>query len=713
MLALNGSDFLRIAIFSGALGFAIFCASYSLLIWSKRNTSRRYQPSWLRRIANASVALGAVGVLTAWGFSELEKRDGVAGGNDLFVVHARRDNTVLNLTSRDVVEAGEVIAEYVPLGNQTQLAVKDIQQAQARARKDAIRVQSLPIDQGLVQRELQIRTQITQAEGFLLELQKSRGETEKARAVILTEWTREKTTLEGEIASTDKSLSAALSQLEIARAAQQQAADAFKKQIITQPVYDMRRSNFINAEREVNIQQAALLSLKARSWALEERFRESDMALGQRLAQIDENTTKFSASLESYKAQLTETERLLDEDRIRARAHLEREIEAADLETSIAAAEKERSIETTQLKAPFSGHIVFRHPTPGLAADGAPVLALSSGTGFLARIRLPRAEADELASDGQPVPLVLDHPVLRNVITAKFVRSAPVPLIKDQVIAFLDCTLPADVIASLGNSAEPVKVRLLWKPSLLGNTGAQASAALALLGVLGLLFSGTRTKQEAQLDWAAENLPETLAQPQSVSDAVTPVGSAPAIGQISTSTIVNIRSRKPLVQHRGELVSKDPITGLIDRGQFLGVAEAEVRNASEAGTPLAVLILRINQLRQTNTIYGRKVGDAVLKDLAELCRGSRDRDLSARWSGEEFVVLLPETDVMGAEIVAERLRVRASQLRISDLPHIQGSVSIGVAALLPGETTVLSVLERAAQQAEEHARSMRVASISA
>jgi hypothetical protein len=180
-------------------------------------------------------------------------------------------------------------------------------------------VQSLPADQGLVQRELQIRTQITQAEGFLLELQKSRGETEKARAVILTEWTREKTTLEGEIASTDKSLSAALSQLEIARAAQQQAADAFKKQIITQPVYDMRRSNFINAEREVNIQQAALFSLKARSWALEERFRESDMALGQRLAQIDENTTKFSASLESYKAQLTETERLLDEDRIRAR----------------------------------------------------------------------------------------------------------------------------------------------------------------------------------------------------------------------------------------------------------------------------------------------------------------------------------------------------------------------------------------------------------
>jgi diguanylate cyclase (GGDEF)-like protein len=504
-----------------------------------------------------------------------------------------------------------------------------------------------------------------------------------------------------------------LSQLEIARTAQQQAADAFKKQIITQPVYDMRRSNFISAEREVNTQQAALSSLRVRSQALEERFRQTDIALGQQLAQIGENTIKFSASLESYEAQLAGSERLLDEDRARARALVEREIEAADLETSIAAAEKERSIETTQLRAPFSGHVVFRHPTPGLAADGAPVLALSSGTGFLAHIRLPRAEADELASDRQPVPLMLDHPVLRNVISAKFVRFEPMPHMQDQVTAFFDCTLPADIIASLGNSAEPVKVRLLWKPSLLRNTGAQASAAVAFLGVFGLLFSGTRPKQGTQSDRAAGNLPETLAQPQTVSNAATSTGSAPAFGQISASAIVDIRSRKPLIQHRGELVPKDSVTGLIDRDQFIGIAETEVKNASEAGTTLAVVILRINQLRQTNTIYGRKVGDAVLKDLAELCRGSRDRDLSARWSGEEFVVLLPETDLAGAEVVAERLRARASQLRISDLPHIQSSISVGVAAVLSGETTVLSALERAAQKAEESARRIRVASIPA
>lgn len=714
MLALNGSDFLRIAIFSGALGFAVFCASYSVLVWRKRNKGHARHSSWGRRMAYACVALGAAGILAAWGFSELEKRDGVAGGNDLFVVHARRDNTVLTLTSRDSVEAGQVVAEFVPLANQTQLAVKDIQQAQAQARKEAIRVQSLPIDQGLVQRELQLRMQVTQAEGFLLELQRSRGETEKARAALLTEWTRERTRIEGEIAATEKSLSAASSQLEIARTALEQAAEAFKKQIITQPVYDARRSNLIDTEREVNTHQVNLSSLKSRSQALEGRFKQSDMALGQQLAQVDESTTKFNASLEGYKAQLAETERRLEADRARATALVARELEAADLETSIAAAEKERSIETTQLKAPFSGYVVFRHPTPGLAADGAPVLALSSGTGFLARVRLPRSEADELASDGQPVPLMLDHPVLRNVITAKFVRAEPVPLMKDQVIALFDCTLPAELVASLGNSTEPVKVQLLWKPSLLRNIGAQASAALALLGLLGLMVSGTRAQPEAQSSQAADNTSSARSESQGGADAATsPESKSVAVDQSSTNKVVDIRSRKAMVPHRGELVPNDALTGLFDRDQFLNIADTEVKHASAAGTPLAVLILRINQLRETNTVYGRKVGDAVLKDLAELCRGSRDRDLTARWTGETFAVLLPDTDPAGAEVVAERLRLRGRQLRIGDAPNLPSAISVGVAEVLSGETTVLPALERAALQAEEDARGTLPASITA
>jgi hypothetical protein len=171
---------------------------------------------------------------------------------------------------------------------------------------------------------------------------------------------------------------------------------------------------------------------------------------------------------------------------------VEREVEAARIEASIATTERERFIDWTHMKAPFSGHIVFRHPTPELAAEGAPVLALSAGPGFIAQIRMPRVELGQLASGGASVPLALERPILHNIIFGHFIRAEPLPLEDDQAIAFFECTLPSEVVAGLGHSADLVRVRLLWKPSLLSNIEFQASALLAAFGVFCFMFSYPR-----------------------------------------------------------------------------------------------------------------------------------------------------------------------------------------------------------------------------
>jgi hypothetical protein len=165
---LDGKEFLRIAIFSGVLGFAVFCLSYSLLMWRKRNSVNSRRPTWTRRVAYLFAILGGAGLLATWGFSELESREGTAGGSDLFVVHARRDNAMMRLRPNDEVKAGEVVAEFIPPANQSQLAIKDFQQAQAQVRKEAIRAKPLSVDQGLVQREAQLRSQITKRKAFCL-----------------------------------------------------------------------------------------------------------------------------------------------------------------------------------------------------------------------------------------------------------------------------------------------------------------------------------------------------------------------------------------------------------------------------------------------------------------------------------------------------------------------------------------------------------------
>src|ERR1700730_11433926 len=157
MLVLEGRDLLRIAIFGGVLGFAAFCASYSLLVWQKPNGRIDRQPSRMRRLSYLCIFAGALGLVGTWAFSQLEKRDGIVDGSDLYVVRARQDSAALHLTPRDEVQAGEVIAEFVSPENQRQRTLNDLQLAQA-----------------------QTRSQIAQKEGFSFDLQRSQRDDEKA-----------------------------------------------------------------------------------------------------------------------------------------------------------------------------------------------------------------------------------------------------------------------------------------------------------------------------------------------------------------------------------------------------------------------------------------------------------------------------------------------------------------------------------------------------
>ncbi len=440
MLVLEGTDLLRIAILGGVLGFAAFCFSYSLLVWRRRNCRNDRQPSRIRQLAYLCIFFGASGLLGTWAFRQLEKRDGIVDGSDLYVVRARQDGAALHLTPRDEVQAGELIAEFVSPENQRQRTLNDLQLAQA-----------------------QTRLQIAQKEGFIFDLQRSQRDDEKARSALFTEWIREKTLIE----------------LDVAR---------------------LVPANPRDAELETSKRHLVTTSLRSRLRSLEERFNTSDAIFSNQLHDIEDNITKLGASIKADQTQLVEIQGLLLADRNRAKVAVEREVEAARTEASIATAERERFIDTTQMRAPFSGHIVFRHPTPELAAAGAPILALSAGPGFIAQIRMPRAELDQLASGRLSFPLALEHPILHNIITGHFIRAEPLPLEDGQAIAFFKCELPSEVVAGLGNSAERVRVRLLWKPSLLSNIEFQVSAMLAAFGVFGFMFSFSRARRVKSLD---------------------------------------------------------------------------------------------------------------------------------------------------------------------------------------------------------------------
>jgi len=103
-------------------------------------------------------------------------------------------------------------------------------------------------------------------------------------------------------------------------------------------------------------------------------------------------------------------------------------------------------------------------------------------------------------------------------------------------------------------------------------------------------------------------------------------------------------------------------------------------------------MLDVDHFKKINDTYGHDIGDSVLKDMASIIKGElRDRDSFARWGGEEFVILFPETSSKNAVKICEKLRIGISQLEHSTAGKI--TVSFGVTQLLVGDK-ISSMFER-------------------
>ena len=151
----------------------------------------------------------------------------------------------------------------------------------------------------------------------------------------------------------------------------------------------------------------------------------------------------------------------------------------------------------------------------------------------------------------------------------------------------------------------------------------------------------------------------------------------------------------------------DPLTGLSDRQTFLERLGLEIRRARRFAGHVAVATLDLDSFQPVNEIYGRPLGDRVLRRAAELLRGTvRESDLAARTAGDEFSVILPHTGRLGAFLAAERARARlASQFlsRAVDGRVVAMTVSGGVACF-PGDADTAPTLLAAALRALRRAK---------
>ncbi len=148
-----------------------------------------------------------------------------------------------------------------------------------------------------------------------------------------------------------------------------------------------------------------------------------------------------------------------------------------------------------------------------------------------------------------------------------------------------------------------------------------------------------------------------------------------------------------------EAAVTDALTGLSNRRLLAEKLQIELASTHRTGQPMALLMLDVDYFKRFNDTYGHLAGDECLRRLAALlkARVRRPRDVAARVGGEEFVLLLPETDNEGAVEVARDLLKKMAELEISHIGSPLGRVSVSIGVIVVrdrADTNDRRVLER-------------------
>jgi len=155
----------------------------------------------------------------------------------------------------------------------------------------------------------------------------------------------------------------------------------------------------------------------------------------------------------------------------------------------------------------------------------------------------------------------------------------------------------------------------------------------------------------------------------------------------------------------GQIASYDKLTSVYNRYMFEEILQKEVKRARRYGRPLSLVMVDVDYFKEINDRYGHQAGDLVLREIATTLKESvRDADIVSRWGGEEFVLILPNTNLEQAVSIAEKLRVIIEERRFEKGARL--TCSFGVTAFHEEDTisTIFARIDKALYRAKEFER---------
>lgn len=189
----------------------------------------------------------------------------------------------------------------------------------------------------------------------------------------------------------------------------------------------------------------------------------------------------------------------------------------------------------------------------------------------------------------------------------------------------------------------------------------------------------------------------TRVNEQPVSEAALADGDHVTLGECILKFISHASVEARYHEEVYQLATHDALTELYNRRHFIELVDKEIARAHRHGRPLVMCIIDVDLFKPVNDQYGHIAGDGVLRQLAAVVRSFvRGEDIAARIGGEEFAVLLPESDIAAARAFAERLReaVADSVFMLAGEPQ-RITVSIGIAAMDPARAERSALMQAA------------------
>lgn len=299
-----------------------------------------------------------------------------------------------------------------------------------------------------------------------------------------------------------------------------------------------------------------------------------------------------------------------------------------------------------------------------------------------------------------PPVYVLLAPVPLNIVTQLRVRSTPLYRRVYTIAALaLPYGLASWALHALPWMSGPPGVGglrpLAWAATVLV-VGALCVVVNILLLAVAIKFADPETTWQEVL-WDRERLAADAAEVCVGTTLAVLCVAHPLLALVSLVPLLMLQRTLMFTQLRSA-ARIDSKTGLLNAVTWEREASNEVARARRTGTSLAVLLLDLDMFKQVNDVHGHLVGDRMLRTVSDALRGQlREYDIIGRFGGEEFAILLPQTDARQAQLAAERLRrcVAAAGVALDDGTVVTVTASIGLTLFTGGAADVPDLLAAA------------------